>query len=328
MKKVASVKNQYLGINAHLHSFWQKMGGWKEFHTSHIVDLTRTLKQELLPLGYTAGIEDSLQIRRSETEEGRPESDIAIHDRDPIRSLLPYSGAATIADKAEILTISDLLLDYEELSEYRAIAIRSQRNERQDGSLVAWIELLSPSNKLQDVNLYRTKRLDLLKIGVVFIELDYLHESPPTFNRIPNYAGWRRRSWPSPHSHPYRIFVIDPRPELYEGTAVHYEFDVDEPIPTVKIPLNDNDVLTFDFGPAYHKTLAETFFAYEFVDYAQYPVNFERYSPEDRQRIATRMVAVLEAARDKINLESGPFERPDISLEEAVQKIERLREAV
>lgn len=325
MKKVVSVKNQYLGINAHLHSFWQKMGGWKEFHTSHIVYLTTLLKASLLPLGYTAGIEDSLQIRRSETEEGRPESDVAIHDRDPVRSFMPYTGGVAVAEKGEVFTISDLLLDYEELSEYRAIAIRSQRNDRQDSSLVAWIELLSPSNKLQDVKLYRTKRLDLMKLGIVFVELDYLHESPPTFNRIANYAGWRRRSWPSPNAHPYRIFVIDPRPELYEGTAVHYEFDVDEPIPTVKIPLNDTNSLLFDFAPAYHKTLAETFFAYEFVDYSQYPVNFERYSPEDRQRIAARMVAVLEANSKGVDLESGPFERPEISFEEAVKQIEKYR---
>ena len=82
MKKVVAVKNQYLGINAHLHSFWQKMGGWKEFHTSHIVDLTRILKNDLLPLGYTAGIEDSLQIRREGSDDGYPESDIfSIHNQ-------------------------------------------------------------------------------------------------------------------------------------------------------------------------------------------------------------------------------------------------------
>lgn len=328
MKKVVAVKNQYLGINAHLHSFWQKMGGWKEFHTSHIVYLTALLKTQLLPLGYTAGIEDSLQIRRSESEEGRPESDIAIHDRDPVRPFLPFEGSFAVGEKAEILAIPDIMLDYEELSEYRAIAIRNERNDRQESNLVAWIELLSPSNKLQDVKLYRTKRLDLLRIGVVFVELDYLHESPPTVSRIPNYAGWRRRSWPSSNAHPYRILIIDPRPQLYEGKAIHYEFDVDEPIPTVQIPLNGSDVLTFDFGPAYHKTLAETFFAYEFVDYSQYPVNFERYSPEDRQRIATRMVAVLEAARDGINLESGPFERPEISFEEAMQRIDQCKAAL
>ena len=325
MKKVVAVKNQYLGINAHLHSFWQKMGGWKEFHTSHIVDLTRILKNDLLPLGYTAGIEDSLQIRREGSDDGYPESDIAIHDRDPIRPFLHYEGGVALAEKGQVLTIPELLEDEAELSEYRAISVRSRRNERDESTLVAWIELLSPSNKLQDVELYKAKRTELLRAGIVYVELDYLHESPPTVRRIANYAGWRRRGWSQTNSHAYRVLIIDPRPELYEGKAIHYEFDVDQPIPTVQIPLNGSDVLTFDFGPAYHKTLAETFFAYEFVDYSQYPVNFERYSPEDRQRIAMRMVAVLEAARDGINLESGPFERPEISFEEAVQRVEKCR---
>jgi len=32
MKAVRSIKNQYIGINAHLHSLWQSEGGWDEFH--------------------------------------------------------------------------------------------------------------------------------------------------------------------------------------------------------------------------------------------------------------------------------------------------------
>ena len=40
---VCSVKNQYHGINAHLHSYWQSMGGWHSFHGKHIADLLRAL---------------------------------------------------------------------------------------------------------------------------------------------------------------------------------------------------------------------------------------------------------------------------------------------
>lgn len=65
MKFVRSIKNQYLGINVHLYSRCQATYGWPEFHTAHLVDLTRTLKTQLLPMGYTAGIQDSLQIRLS-----------------------------------------------------------------------------------------------------------------------------------------------------------------------------------------------------------------------------------------------------------------------
>ena len=61
---IQSVKNQYRGINDHLNSKLQSAGGWDSFHTSHISDLTKAMKAGLRPLGYTADIEQSLQIRR------------------------------------------------------------------------------------------------------------------------------------------------------------------------------------------------------------------------------------------------------------------------
>lgn len=54
MKPVRSTKNQYIGINAHLHSLWQAEGGWDEFHAAHIIYLANSLKVPLLPRGYTA----------------------------------------------------------------------------------------------------------------------------------------------------------------------------------------------------------------------------------------------------------------------------------
>lgn len=44
MEEVRSIKNQYLGINAHLHSLWQAEGDWDEFHASHIIYLANALK--------------------------------------------------------------------------------------------------------------------------------------------------------------------------------------------------------------------------------------------------------------------------------------------
>ena len=63
MNPINPIKNQYRGINAHLHSFWQSEGGWDSFHTNHIADLMRLINTAL-PTGYVANIEQSLQIRR------------------------------------------------------------------------------------------------------------------------------------------------------------------------------------------------------------------------------------------------------------------------
>src|SRR5262245_50751774 len=118
---VRSVKNQYLGINAHLHSLWQAEGGWNNFHNRHIGDLAGLLRQKLLPMGYTATIEESLQIRR-------------------------------LADS--------LHNDEDAEAPYRAIAI----SERGVNEPVAWIELMSSSNKGtgNDAQTYGIKRKRLV----------------------------------------------------------------------------------------------------------------------------------------------------------------------
>lgn len=79
---IRSIRNQYHGINAHLHSYWQSKGGWHSFHGNHIADLLRTLRAALLPMGYTADLETSLQVRRLEQRISEPESDVTIFDFD------------------------------------------------------------------------------------------------------------------------------------------------------------------------------------------------------------------------------------------------------
>jgi len=327
MKMVKAVKNQYLGINAHLHSYWQTQGGWKEFHTSYIVYLTAALKAKLLPMGYTAGIESSLQIRRLDRPDSEPEADVAIFDPDPDRPFLqrePYTPGAT----ANVIDLAEVLEYEEEPSEYRAIAIYEAEAGGEYGEPVAWIEVLSPSNKPggSHAREYRLKRRKLLDSAIVFVELDYLHESSPTFDKIPRYRPKIRTTQLVNSGHPYHILVIDPRPMISSGKVHVYQFDVDVPLPSVLIPLNANDILTFDFGIAYHRTLAEEFFAYERVDYTQFPVNFDRYSKDDQERIAARMIAVLEAAKQGIDLETGPFPTQPIALEEALVRIETLQQ--
>src|SRR5688572_2646696 len=104
MAPVRSIRNQYLGINAHLHSYWQAVGGWNRFHTNHISDLLRALRPQLLPLGYDADIEPSLQIRRIDDggPDFRPESDVTIYDLDPARARLPRN-ALSAAGVAELV---------------------------------------------------------------------------------------------------------------------------------------------------------------------------------------------------------------------------------
>ena len=317
---IYTVKNQYRGINAHLHSYWQNRGGWSSFHGNHIADLLRALRATLLPMGYTADLESSLQVRRLDGPSEEAESDITVFDPHPVRPYLPTSQPANQSDLL-VLSVPDALQE-PPLSEkeFMAIAVYQLRQRGRDqGKPVAWLELLSPSNKggSQDAIIYREKRSQLIHSGLVFVELDYLHESGATFGPLGRYRI-RQRQPADAHAHPYRIAVIDPRPNFDEGKAYIAEFDVDEPIPTLTIPLNDNDQLHFDFDAPYQKTYTETLYGLELVDYRKLPLHFGRYSPADQARITNRMISVLRALEHGEDLETGPFAVTGLSLTEAL----------
>lgn len=322
MPPVRAIKNQYRGVNAHLHSYFQAEGGWDGFHANHIADLMRLMSAQLLPMGYVADIQQSLQIRRFGEPVGKPESDVTIYDPDPLRRQLPLLSPLA----GEMLAISEVMSLERELADYQAIAIYEyEPTKRELGEPVAWVELLSPSNKPggQDANYYRDKRWKLLHSGIVFVEIDYLHESPPTFDRVPSYSTGQKRGQPEAGSQPYHIFVVDPRPTFAEGKVYPYGFDVDMVIPTVNIPLNAGDILSFDFNTAYNKTYEETLYGARLVDYSQLPINFDRYSQSDQVRILARMLAVLKAVRDGVSLEQDvPLPTEDIGFDEALTQIE------
>jgi len=325
MQPVRSLKNQYLGINAHLHSAWQSESGWDEFHMSHIVHLANGLHAQLRPMGYTANIKQSLQIRRYGEPAGKPESDVTIYDTDSTRRYPAFSQSPTL--QVMTTTVPEIFNFKEaEIEKCRAVGIYAfDPGKREFGEPVAWVELLSPSHKPggQDANYYTDKRLKILQSEVVFVEIDYLHETPPNFAGLPNYLNRGKNLRPQAGSAPYRIVVIDPRPEFLEGAAHIYQFHVDDLMPTVNIPLNNADVVAHDFGAPYDKTFTEGFFG-DSVDYGELPQHFDHYSELDQARIAARMLTVIDAEKNGIHLETGPFPAGEVPLDDALARIEEL----
>ncbi len=331
MTGVRSIVNQYHGVNAHLHSFWQAVGGWSRFHTNHITDLLRALRPRLLPLGYDADVEPSLQIRRIDDAEPAqyPESDVTIYDLDRARARQPHGGPRAAGVAEVVLPLPEGLFG-EPLStkEYGAIKVYEYVPGKLDrGAPIVWIELLSPANKPggRDAQDYFDKRLAILESGIVFVEIDYLHESAPTLRGLPSYRP-RHGEPPADAARAYRVVVIDPRPGLRDGTIHISEFDVDAPIPTVTIPLSGADALPFDFGLPYRKTYEETLYGFQLVDYGELPRHFDRYRAADQRRIALRMLATVEAAAAGRDLETGPFPVRDLTLEEALARLSEARE--
>jgi len=325
MPAIRSIKNQYLGINAHLQSRLQTESGWDSFHTIHISHMTTALQIQLAPMGYEADIEQSLQIRRSLEPARYPTSDVTIYDPDLSRQY--QSILMTAGNMQEIvMPIPDLLgLSDEQVKSYKAIGLyRAVPDDSERGTPIAWVELLSPSNKPtgQDFESYRDKRAKVLQAGIVFVELGYLHQYPPIFKTIPDYAAAKNRR-PDPRSHPYRITIIDPHPDFFEGEGRSRQFDVDEPIPRVQIPLHNGDTLDFDFGAVYRRTFEEMLYGNK-IDYSQLPLKFELYSSDDQARIVSHMLTVVEAAHNGENLESDPQALEPIPLEVALNRLQIL----
>ena len=138
------------------------------------------------------------------------------------RATQPFSDTA---HQLQTLTVEALLEDEEDWEHpYSAIVIHTLDTEQSADIPVAWMELLSPTNKgnSQDAQTYRAKQRLLLEQQIIFVEVDYVHETPPTFTQFADY------SFHQIDSHPFRIIVLDPRPDFRHGPVTHVEFDVDE----------------------------------------------------------------------------------------------------
>ena len=237
-------KNPYHGINAHFNSFLQNTdGAWQTFHHDHITDLKNALNP-LLPPGYYAVSEQSLQTQCLD--------DVEISEED-------------ILSAVEI---------------YRVVAPDDVRP-------VTRIEVLSPSNKTTERTHYLAMRHKTLTSGIHLVEVDYLHETPsPFLNVIGSYPQQ------NPESHPFYVAVTDPRQDKMR----FYEFDVDETIPVLPIPLYGADSITLDFGAVYNQTFENDRRAHLLIDYSQPPMNFSAFSTDDQTRIQAAMERVRQVS--------------------------------
>lgn len=269
--------NQYRGVNAHLHSYFQAQGGWSSFHTNFIAALARDLNAHL-PEGFIVDIEQSLQIRELHPDSGerlrRPEPDLTIYRTREDTPVAGLPGAAVTLTQSIAET-----LDWTEDLYYSALVIYRALPDSVLGAPVARIELLSPTNKQGDGYIqYREKRFAALKSEVALVEIDLLHETPPVVKGLPPYPT-------HPDSRAYHITVSDPSPSFGEGLAQTYAFHVDSPLPTVAIPLGSGSNLNVDFERVYVDVFNSLSAYSRRVDYESLPLHMERYSGSDQTRI-------------------------------------------
>jgi len=277
--------NLYPGINAHLNSFLQQPdGGWETFHASHI-EYIRTEIDTQLPPNYYAVAEKSLQIGEvgfdfGQTPRTRP--DVSIFQAQPStsESQQAESGFAPTATLPLLLAEED---DY-----LNAVIIYEFEPGKLPGNPVTRIELLSPSNKPpnRDARQYLSRRIVTLRAGITLVEIDYLHETRPVIRGIPSYPNGDQDAYP------YLISVSRPYPTPEEGYTDFYGFGVNDPLPTITIPLVGEDKVVVDFGKVYRQTFENVRVFRMLVDYAQDPLNLDRYHEKDRALIQAHLAGL------------------------------------
>lgn len=285
---MADRKNPYRGINAHLHSYLQQQGNWKVFHNKHIADLAEALDAQL-PERYVVGLTDSLQIVEYHPDTGRrirryPEPDVTIYDTGRTSPLAV--GDIVVAEPTQVLTAEATI---EVDPELFLTALVIYELSETDKTPVTRIELLSPTNKSPGDGYFQyiEKRRATLHQGTPLVEIDYLHETYTPLHNVPLYPDRE------PDSFPYLIAVTDPRPALAQGRAWIYGFGIDTPIPSLELPLANEERLSFSFDKVYQQTVASLRFFSVDLDYTNPPLNFKSYHPDDQARI----LAVMERIR-------------------------------
>lgn len=290
---IYSRKNLYLGVNAHLQSaLLNEVAGWESFHHAQIFTLAATLGT-LLPPNYVVNLETAFQIREMHPDTGEWIVSRRRYKK-PDVSVLSSAGlpedtstTAVLATAPTVIRPAAEALELDVRSFLQAVTVYRIAPETSRGRLVTWFELLSPVNKPPSEGYlqYLAKRTAALESGIVLVEIDYLHEARSLLSWLASYPDGEAGAYP------YTIIVTDPRPTLKSGQLKVYGIGIDEVLPLVHIPLEGDDFVVLDFGAAYNDAYESISGYGARVDYAELPVNFDRYTPADQERIKARMAA-------------------------------------
>jgi Protein of unknown function (DUF4058) len=285
---MVDTKNRYPGINPHLNSLLQSPGGgWEMFHPAFLMRLLDELESRL-PENYLPFAEKSLQITLIDPQTDTPLGRLGTRRPDVIVMRKGEGIAQTSGETVSSPTLALSILDnFDEEETLLGLVIYRLDKGKLPGIPVTRFELLSPGNKPGGAHhaQYLRNRQETLLVGLRLVEIDWLHESRPIIPAIPSYPDGEDDSYA------YSIIVSDPRPSLDEGKTLVYGFTVEQPAPTINIPLDGEDFVTLDFGRVYNQTIERRNY-YSLIDYTQEPARSQAYSEKDRAYIRQRMAEV------------------------------------
>ncbi len=304
-------KNQFQGLNPLLMKHLFEPGEdsvWPSFHAAQIAHLRSTLNK-ILPERYVAHAEQSLQIRFGDLPEqqGRPQKPLR-----PIPDVSIYRGFADpIRPRAVTLPAQEssptwsAIVDYNILEKMMpAIVIRDveTRSHSLLGEPVTRIEVLSPDNMAGSAGypIYLRNRGLALKSGTSLVEIDYLHDFQSPVEKVMELPSYPQENG----AYPYTIVLNHAQPNQ-EVLVNVYGFGVDDSIPTVKIPLMNEESVTVNFDSVHAEIYEEERWGL-YVNY-QSPLDtawLKTFSPRDQQRLVNRRLAILDAHQRGVSLDS------------------------
>lgn len=199
--------------------YLEKPGIWKQVHTNLIVDIQRHLAPLVRPK-YQVAIEQrnflSLASDESRPLVGEPDVLIVAPTGRPTAELTRTS-MAPIANGSYTVALPEPERVIERYLEVRDV---------ESGEVITVIEILSPSNKLEDRKRYERKRQRVLASMTNLVEIDLLRIGKP----MP-----MRGNFPQTH---YRIVVSR---TLQRPNAQVFPCTLRQPIPDVPIPLRPGE---------------------------------------------------------------------------------------
>lgn len=197
--------------------YLEKPGLWKQVHTDLIVDIRRCLAPLVRPK-YQVAIEQRnfLSLAAGDPLVGEPDVlVIAPAGRSPVE--LTRTGTIAVANGSYTVQVPEPIKVIERYLEVRDI---------ESGEVITVIEILSPSNKLEDRQRYERKRRRVLNSITNLVEIDLLRSGKPMsmVGEFPKTA--------------YRILVSR---ALQRPDAQVFPCGLRQPIPEIPIPLRPGE---------------------------------------------------------------------------------------
>ena len=197
--------------------YLEKPGLWKQVHTDLIVDIRRHLSIIVRPK-YQVAIEQRNFLSLSAGDPLVGEPDVLV--------IAPARGNPMELTRTAVAPVATASYTVALPQPERVIERYLEVRDVESGEVITVIEILSPSNKLEDRKRYERKRLRVLSSMTNLVEIDLLRSGKPMLMR-----------GDFPHT-PYRVLVSR---ALQRPEAQIFPIALRQAIPAIPIPLRPGE---------------------------------------------------------------------------------------